>query len=43
MENLIRVRVWEYDYNGGKTNRDYVCYVETLEEAERLGWKYELA
>ena len=42
MKNLIRVRVWIKDFTGN-TNRTEVRYVETLEEAEKLGWKYEIA
>jgi len=40
---LIRVRIYPLDYNGSKSNMDYVTYVESIEEAKKLGWKYELA
>jgi len=40
---LIRVRIYLLDYNGNKSNMDYVTYVETIEVAKKLGWKYELA
>ena len=43
METLIRVRIYPLDYNGNKSNLDYVTYVSTLEEAEKLGWKHEKA
>lgn len=43
MKNLIRVRIYPLDYNGNKSNLDYVTYVNTIEEAEKLGWKYERA
>ena len=39
---LIRVRIFIKDFQGN-TNRTEVRYVETLEEASKLGWKYELA
>jgi len=42
MKDLIRIRVWLRDFQGN-TSRTEVRYVETLEEAETLGWKYELA
>lgn len=42
MKNLIRVRIWPLDYNGIKSNMTYVTYVKSLEDAEKLGWKYEL-
>lgn len=42
-QNLIRVRIWPYDYDGSKSNLTYVCYVASIEEAESKGWKYELA
>ena len=40
---LIRVRIYPLDYNGSKSNLDYVTYVESIEEAKSLGWKYEIA
>ncbi len=40
---LIRVRIYPLDYDGSKSNMDYVTYVESIEEAKSLGWKYELA
>jgi hypothetical protein len=40
---MIRVRIFPIDFNGSKSNMDYVCYVDTLEEAKKMGWKYELA
>ena len=40
---MTRVRIFPTDYNGKKSNMDYVTYVDTLEEAEKMGWKYELA
>lgn len=43
MKNLIRVRIYPFDYDGSRSNRDYVTYVEKIEDAEKLGWKYELA
>lgn len=42
-EELIRVRIYPFDYDGSKSYMTYVKYVKTLEEAEKLGWKYELA
>jgi hypothetical protein len=39
----IRVRIYPLDYNGQKSNMSYVCYVESIEDAEKKGWKYELA
>ena len=42
-KSLIRVRIYPLDYNGAKSNMTYVCYVESIEEAEKKGWKYELA
>jgi hypothetical protein len=39
----IRVRIYPLDYNGEKSNMTYVCYVESIEDAEKKGWKYELA
>lgn len=43
MKDLIRVRIWPLDYNGTKSNMTYVTYVNSLKDAEKLGWKYELA
>ena len=40
---LIRVKIYPIDFNGQKSNMTYVCYVETLEEASKKGWKYEMA
>jgi len=40
---MIRVRIYPIDYNGAKSNMDYVTYVDTIEDAKKLGWKYELA
>jgi hypothetical protein len=40
---LIRVRIYPIDFNGSKSNMTYVCYVKDIKEAEKLGWKYELA
>jgi hypothetical protein len=40
---LIRVRIYPIDFNGQKSNMTYVCYVESLKEAEKKGWKYEIA
>jgi len=43
MENLIRVRIYLFDFNGAKSNRTEVRYVTNESEAESMGWKYELA
>lgn len=43
MGKLIRVRIWPLEFDGKKSNMDYVTYVENIEDAEKLGWKYELA
>lgn len=40
---LIRIRVWAVDFDGTKSERTAVQYVESLEEAAKSGWKYELA
>ena len=40
---LIRVRIFPLDFDGSKSDRDYVCYVKSLKEASEKGWKYELA
>ena len=42
-QELIRVRISLFDYDGTKSNRTEVRYVETLEEAEKMGWDYEIA
>jgi hypothetical protein len=39
---LIRVRIYPFDFDGSKSNMDYVCYVSSLEEAASKGWKFEL-
>lgn len=43
MKDLIRVRIYLFDYNGSKSSRTEIRYVETLEEASKMGWKYEIA
>ena len=40
---LIRVRIFPFDFDGSKSNRDYICYVNTLGEASKKGWKFEIA
>lgn len=40
---MIRVRIYPFDFNGQKSNMDYVTYVDDVKDAEKLGWKYELA
>lgn len=42
-ETLIRVRIYPFDFDGSKSNMTYVCYVKSLEDAEKKGWKYEIA
>lgn len=39
----IRVKIWPYDYDGSKSNMTFICYVTSLEEAAKKGWKYEIA
>lgn len=43
LSSLIRVRIYQFDYDGTRSQRSYVTYVEAIEEAEKMGWKYELA
>jgi len=33
---LIRVRIYPLDYNGNKSNMDYVTYVESKKKAKTL-------
>ena len=42
-QELIRVRIYLFDFDGAKSNRTEVRYVDTLEEAEKLGLNYEIA
>ena len=40
---FIRVRVYLFDFNGQKSNRTEVRYVKSIDEAKKIGWKFEIA
>ena len=43
MKNLLRVRVWPYDFNGGHSLMSYVTSVASFSDLEGIGWKFEIA
>lgn len=42
MKDLLRIKIWVYDYNGSKSNRTEIRYFNTIEEAEAISWKQEI-
>lgn len=40
---LLRIRVWPFDFDGSKSDMSYVGYFKTEGDAKNVSWKYELA
>lgn len=43
MRTSTRVRIYIRDYDGSESQRTFVTYVDSIEEANAQGWKWELA
>ena len=42
MKDLLRIKIWVYDYDGSKSNRTEIGYFKSVEEAQQEGWKIEV-
>jgi len=42
MKDLLRIKIWVYDFDGSKSNRTEIGYFKSIEEAKQEGWKVEV-